>query len=193
MNVFDFDKTIYHGDSSFDFWKYCLCHYPKTWLYLPKQLFWSILFLIRICPKTKFKEKFFSYFKAIKDIDQVMMHFWDKNECKIKQWYIDIHKSDDIIISASPEFQIQAIAKRLAVTEVIGSPVDKRTGRYSGVNCSGEEKVVRFYRKYGKQRIDNFYSDSYSDTPLAEIADKAFLVKNNKIDLWKVPKSKCNE
>ena len=29
MNVFDFDGTIYNGDSSKDFFFYCLKHYPK--------------------------------------------------------------------------------------------------------------------------------------------------------------------
>ena len=29
MNVFDFDGTIYNGDSSKDFFFYCLKRYPK--------------------------------------------------------------------------------------------------------------------------------------------------------------------
>ena len=30
MNVYDFDKTIYRGDSTMDFWRYCLKRYPKA-------------------------------------------------------------------------------------------------------------------------------------------------------------------
>ena len=37
-------------------------------------------------------------------------------------------------------------------------------------------------------KIDNFYSDSKSDTPLAELADKAFIVKKNNITDWNFDK-----
>lgn len=33
-------------------------------------------------------------------------------------------------------------------------------------------------------KIDNFYSDSYSDSPLAEIAEKAFMVDGDKVEGW---------
>ena len=32
--------------------------------------------------------------------------------------------------------------------------------------------------------IDNFYSDSYSDTPLAKLANKAYIVKKNELKEW---------
>ena len=34
------------------------------------------------------------------------------------------------------------------------------------------------------EKIDNFYSDSYSDTPLAEISENAFMVKGDRIYNW---------
>lgn len=50
-------------------------------------------------------------------------------------------------------------------------------------NCKGEEKVFK-YKKLFNDKINKFYSDSYSDTPLAKIAQKAYMVKGNKIYDW---------
>ena len=36
MNVYDFDRTIYPGDSSIHFWRYCMKHYPSTMKVIPK-------------------------------------------------------------------------------------------------------------------------------------------------------------
>lgn len=66
----------------------------------------------------------------------------------------------------------------------MASVVDKNTGTYSGINCHGEEKVRRYREVFKSKPIDEFYSDSYSDTPLAKIADKAFIVKGNKLSEW---------
>ena len=52
----------------------------------------------------------------------------------------------------------------------------------------GKEKVKRFYQVFKNGKIDNFYSDSKSDTPLAELADKAFIVKKNNITDWNFDK-----
>ena len=59
-----------------------------------------------------------------------------------------------------------------------------QSGKYTGVNCHGKEKVKRFYEAFPNGKIDSFYSDSYSDSPLAEIADKAFMVDGDKIESW---------
>ena len=34
MNVYDFDKTIYAGDSTIDFWKFCMIRYPRCRRYI---------------------------------------------------------------------------------------------------------------------------------------------------------------
>ena len=33
---YDFDKTVYQGDSSTHFTLWCLSRYPKTWLRMPE-------------------------------------------------------------------------------------------------------------------------------------------------------------
>ena len=42
MNVYDFDKTIYDGDSTIDFYFYCLKKHPKIILCLPIQLYAAV-------------------------------------------------------------------------------------------------------------------------------------------------------
>ena len=93
-------------------------------------------------------------------------------------------KTDDVIISASPEFLLSPVCKKLGLKYLIASRVDKNTGKYNGINCHGKEKVRRFYEEFGETDVEEFYSDSYSDTPMAEIANKAFMVKKDEITPW---------
>jgi len=76
------------------------------------------------------------------------------------------------------------ITGRTRLGAVIGSPVDKSTGRFLGANCHGAEKVRRFYEEFPGGTIDDFYSDSHSDRPLADVARRAFFVRGDKISPW---------
>lgn len=182
MNVYDFDETIYHGDSTRDFYFFCLRNYPKIAIYLPKQGYYAIKFGLKIMPKTQFKEKFYSFLKSVPDIDSAVEKFWQSHEKNLKGWYIKQKRRDDLIISASPEFLLKPICDKLEI-KLIASRVDKFSGKTEGENCWGEEKVKRFNAAGGGE-VEEFYSDSYSDTPLALLAKKAFLVKDNEITLF---------
>lgn len=184
MNVYDFDKTIYRNDSTADFFMYCLRKHPKIIVTTPKMFFAFVNFyILKKGTKTEFKEKLYKFLKYI-DVETEVEIFWDKNICKVKDFYKQTQKDDDVIISASPEFIIKPICKRLNIKYAMASRVDKYTGRYDGINCYGEEKVRRFYEVFPDKRIDEFYSDSYSDTPLAKLAKRAYLVKGDKLFEW---------
>lgn len=184
MNVYDFDETIYDGDSTRDFYFYTLKNNKSIVKYLPMQAFYFVLFALKIITKTKFKEKFYTFFKSIKDIDLFLEKFWDENEKNIKDWYKKTQKEDDIIISASPYFLLLPISKRLKINHLLASNVDKFTGKYDGENCWGEEKVKRLNKYISDYSIDEFYSDSFSDTPLAKLSKRAFIVKGNELFDW---------
>lgn len=64
--------------------------------------------------------------------------------------------------------------------------MDINTGKIDGKNCRGKEKVVRFQEKYKLEEIDNFYSDSDADLPLATIAKRAYKVKGMQVQEWKI-------
>ena len=73
---YDFDNTVYRGDSSTHFTFWCLGHFPRTWLHLPAIVFWGALFGLRICTKTRFKSHLFGYLRYVKDVDKAVADFW---------------------------------------------------------------------------------------------------------------------
>ena len=184
MNVYDFDGTIYDGDCTVDFFLFALKRKPSLIFHVPRQAWGFILYGLKQIDKTELKEYFFSFLSGI-DAEKLTEAFWDRNSRKIYKWYLDQQRPDDIIISASPEVLLRPICNRLGIHYLIASKVDPKNGRFDGENCSGQEKVKRLRAKYNVNRIDRFYSDSISDLPLAEIADKAFLVDKGRIGEWK--------
>ena len=184
MNVYDFDKTIYHGDSTAHFYLYCLKTQPSVWKWLPYQGLCAIPFALGIMEKTKFKQRFYRFFKSVKDIDGTVEQFWKLHKKNIKSFYNETQREDDVIISASPYFLLEPIIKELGIKHLMASNVDKNTGVYDGINCHGKEKVRRFYEVFPDGVIEEFYSDSLSDSPLAEIAQKAIMVKDFDLLPW---------
>lgn len=185
MNVYDFDKTIYAGDSTLDFYFYCLKKQPKILKVLPTQIYAAFCYKFKKCTKTEFKEKFYSFLPLLKNVDVLLANFWEDSSCKIKPFYLQQKKCDDVIISASPTFLLAPICEKLEIKYLIASKVDKFSGKYTGLNCYGKEKVTRFQEQFSLFDINNFYSDSLSDTPIANYAKHAFLVLNNSIIDWK--------
>ena len=184
MNGFDFDNTIYNGDSTFDFYFYCVKKRPAVLLSLPYQGWSFLLYALKRIDKTRFKERFYTFFKRIDDIDALLSSFWDEKFINIKQFYLDIKRNDDVIISASPEFLLKIPCEKLGVGCLMASRVDKKTGKYTGLNCWGEEKLLRYREVYGQMSLEQFYSDSLSDAPMANIAQKSFIVKGEKLIDW---------
>ena len=185
MNVYDFDKTIYRDDSSMDFYLFNLKKNPFILRYGIKQLLAYMAYSMHLITKTEMKTIFYSYFKSIKDMDQRVLEFWSTHEHNIFDYYSLQKHSTDVIISASPEFMLKPLCDKWGV-HLIASVVNKQTGK-SMENCYGEEKVRRFRELYPDARVDSFYSDSLSDTPMALLADESFLVIPDGILPW--PKS----
>lgn len=188
MNVYDFDKTIYAGDSSLDFYLYCIAYQPFILKYLPKQIWGIFLFKLQVITKTQMKERFFSYLEDIKNIDAIVDNFWKKNQHKIYTWYIKQKQHDDVIISASPEFLLQPICEILRIDSLIASKVDKYSGNFLSDNCYGKTKPLFFRQCFPNTIIDCFYSDSFSDKPMAQLAKKSYLIKKGKPIEWPMEK-----
>ena len=122
------------------------------------------------------------------NVDRELERFWEKNLSRVKPFYRERHRADDVVISDSPEFLIRPACAALGIERVLGSPVDRRTGRFSGPNCHGAEKVKRFRAAFPGGEIDEFFSDSYSDQPLADLAKRAFLVRGEAVLAWDAKK-----
>ncbi len=187
MNVYDFDNTIYDGDSTLDYYLFCLKRHKKILLLVPHlAVAWAKYYVLHTGTKTQFKEAMYKFLRYC-DTDNDVSDFWKTHKSKIKDWYLSQKKSDDVIISASPEFLLCPLKETFGF-DVIASKVDKASGKYSGINCYYDEKVRRFYEVYPDAQIDSFYSDHYSDEPLAKIAEKAYIVEGNKILDWNFDK-----
>lgn len=182
VNLYDFDGTIYDGDSTLDFYFYCLKKKKKIIRYLPIQTFYTFLYFIKIIPKKSWKETFLKFLKDFNNIDIMINDFWKLNSHKIKNWYLEKNHSNDIIISASPEFLLKPIAKQLGVMKLIGTIVDQKNGKFLSENCYGEEKVKRLLNELPNVIVEEAYTDTYSDKPMIELAKKKYLVKQNKIE-----------
>jgi len=59
MNVYDFDNTIFQGDSTLVFYCFCLKKHPSLLGCLPNQVMGAILYFLDRINKTSFKERFF--------------------------------------------------------------------------------------------------------------------------------------
>ncbi len=185
MNVYDFDKTIFDGDSTMKFYFHCMKKHPSILTLAPSLLGAFLSYKVfKKKNKTQFKEVMYRFLTKVKDVDKEIEIFWDKNISGIKKFYSSTRKDDDLIISASPEFLIFPICEKIGIKYMMASKVDKFTGKYDGVNCHGKEKVRRFYEVYEDGIIDVFYSDSYADQPLAQIAKKSYMVFGEELKPW---------
>ena len=186
MNAYDFDYTIYDGDSSIDFWIFCLRKHPAIFKYFPYQICGMVLYFFKRIDKDRFKELYFSFLKGLPDAENDIKSFWKNNKKKIKSWYLEQKQANDLIISASPKFLLEEICKYLNLSNLIATEVDITSGKFKSPNCCGDEKVRRFKEVFGETEIKNFYSDSLSDLPMAKKACTAFLVKGNSITKWEI-------
>ena len=184
MNVYDFDKTIFNPDSSKKFIFYCLKKKPYVAYRLPLAGVYFIKYKLGLCEKDRMKEKLFSIIRHFQPLDKYVKDFWSQNIDGFSKYYLAQKRPDDVIISASPSFLLRDICKDLGIGTLIASEADEKTGKWLRKNCYGAEKVVRYREIFGDEKIDEFYSDSLSDSPLAEIAEKAFVVDYENLTPW---------
>lgn len=184
MNAYDFDKTIYKKDSSMAFYLWCVKHYPRIARRWPSLALEAVRYKTKRISKHVFMERLYQYLHDVPDVFMEVERFWDEHEDDMHIWYKRQWHMDDLIISASPDFLIRPIAGRLGVRNVLASPLNPATGLYEGERCHGEGKVRAFRAAFPKARLESFYSDSLSDTPMALIARKAYLVSGEHLTEW---------
>lgn len=184
MDVYDFDGTLYQGDSTRNFLFWCLKRYPRIALTLPRTgVMATACYKLHVIDKTRFKRSLYRFLHYLPDTEREVKRFWQVHEAQIGGPCSP--QPGDLIISAGPEFLLRDLCERRGLS-LIASQVDPITGRTLGPNCSNEEKVVRFRAAYPTESIDHFYSDSHNDDPLAHMAKHAFLVdlKTNSLEPW---------
>lgn len=190
MNVYDFDETIYYGDSTRDFCIFLMLRHPSLLRFLPgTAVAWVRFQLLDQLSKTEFKEILYRMFADVPDMTYELSVFWQKHFRCVKDFYRNGQQDDDVIISASPEFLLRPCCDELGIRYLLASKVNPENGKYTGVNCYGNEKVRRFIEAgFSTNDMTCFFSDSYSDSPLANYAKKAFLVLDEVIVPWGIKK-----
>ena len=181
MNVYDFDGTIYDGDSCKDIVKYGLKkHFKITYESLKKAKKLNRDYKNGLVEFEKVKEELLSFIFKIPNYPKFINDFVTSHMKKIKPWYNSRKTGNDIIVTASYELWVKIFARNLGVKFVIGTQTDME-GKIIGRNCKGEEKVRKFRTIFPDAQVSCVYSDSASDIPLLKLGKTAYVVEGNKL------------
>lgn len=204
LSVYDFDKTIYNGETLNDFYRFYLVKKPWKIYTIIFQLWYFLLYILKIISLEKLKEKFLRFLNGenIVDLEKLIKEFWKKRDNKINLWVKDEmlkNKKETetlIAISASPTFLIISRLKEMGFDEVIGTDFsfdgEKFYSHILSKNCKNYEKVKRLDKwaenKNIQYKIVNFYSDSIADKPLFDLAENKYWVKRGVAEKGMPPK-----
>lgn len=180
MQVFDFDGTIYDGDSTVDFYKFALRKQPRCAAAIPTQAKAAILYILKRISLEQFKGRFYAFLRRIQNVDGLVDEFWDAHWRKVKPQVADLIKEGDVVASASPEFLLSPACRRLGVG-LIASKVDPTTGELLSANCRDKEKARRLCEAGLSEKIDVFYTDSSADEPCVAMSGRGVLVKGTQL------------
>jgi len=181
MQAFDFDNTIYKGESSFDFAVFVIKRNKKLLKYLPGIA--KILFSYKVCRMSvddflKSMEKYTAIFLENKEtIQNLVTEFWQTHERKLYLNMLEKIHFNDVIVTASPDFLIKGIAHRLHTKHILCTKTDFDQGKITYLNFK-ENKVASFKKAYPHKIIKNFYTDSYNDRPFMEFSKNVYLVNH---------------
>ncbi len=183
MQVFDFDNTIYHGESTFDFAMFIIKRKKSLLKCAPGITL--LLIKYKRCKMNALEfqtelEKFTGPFLQNKEfIKKSVQDFWQKNRKKLDQNIIKKIKKNDVILTCSPSFLIKEIEKDLNTKNIVATEIDIDEGKIHFLNF-GKNKVKIFQEKFPKKKIQTVYTDSYNDKALMDVAKNVYLVKKGK-------------
>lgn len=184
MNVYDFDNTIYDGESPFELFFFYLRRHlflirymPKVIVYLGKYKLQKVSVDSLIRDHLGFTE---DLIRGLEGYEDDFADFWDKRMHKIKPFYLAQQKEDDVIVSASPEVLLSPLFERINIKNYIGTELDFEAGKIT-FPCFRENKAVAFKKRYPGAVIENFYTDSMNDQALMDLSKNVFLVKGHKV------------
>lgn len=184
MNVYDFDNTVYDGETVVDFYLFCLSKKPSLIKYMPVVLSMLVKYKLGRVSEEELFEKASLYsakiFNSVNTSEKAAAEFWDKHEHKIKAFYREGMSPDDVIVSSSCGFILREICNRLGVKNLVCSEIDPENGSVKRL-CFRSNKPIIFKKMYPGVSPDNFFTDSVNDLPMVEISKNAYLVKKNKI------------
>lgn len=186
IDVYDFDGTIYDGDSTADFVLFCLRRHPQMIRGLPAVTGAALSLAMKKINLTQFKSALFGEMVRQMDLEAEADAFWKdmKTRVKLGPWFFETPRDLPIVIaSASPEFELRHAAKILGVETLIGTQCDVKTGQLIGLNCKGAQKIDRIREVIGEFEVRAMYTDdAKADGPLLAIAKERYIVTHGKVE-----------
>ena len=138
-------------------------------VYLPVWFIACLLFALRVLSLQKFKNLCFGFLPMV-PVQRAAKGFWEKHLHRVYPWFTQ-KKRPAVIISASPDFLLEELQRRLGLPYLLCTRHDLKTGRILGQNCRGKEKVRRFHRAFPGVQVVDVYSDSLGhDKPIFGLA-----------------------
>lgn len=190
--VFDFDKTLTDSDTLFGFYKSVagsdLLFFPKRAVLIAAAILYKsglinnntlkrigIFLFLKGRSQKEMEIAAYKYSKQI-ELNDIYLHHYQKTDGE--KW----------VVSASPEIYLKLI---LGSDRVAGTTFTYRDEKVEGldVNMFGWEKR-RFLNKKGIHHISEFYTDSLTDKPLIDIAQKVYIVENGEIRIFETENTK---
>jgi HAD superfamily hydrolase (TIGR01490 family) len=208
LAIFDVDYTLTKRETLVEFYFFMVKKNPKLIKYLPKNIFSSLFYVFKIYDASRAKKTFIRFIDGIEEVEmkKLVSEFYEKRLSKIlyKDAIDTIKKMKEqgykiYLISASAEFYLSELYNIKEVDKVIGTRFTTEGGLHrneiSGVNCKGEEKVIRLKEVLKEENIEvdfensYMYSDSLSDLPLFDLVGHPYLINykktHNKIEILK--------
>ncbi|MBR2138374.1 MAG: haloacid dehalogenase-like hydrolase [Bacilli bacterium] len=184
MYIYDFDDTIYDGDTNKDIIKYGLKkHFKITLKALLKAKKLNKEYKRGMIEFERVKEAMLSFIYQTPNADAFITMFVEAHLHKIKPWYINKRTENDVVISASYEIWIKEFCKHLGIKTVIATRTDE-AGNILGKNCKGQEKINRLFALVPDAKVAAMYSDSSCDIPLFDLAERGYVVEGQKISTY---------
>ena len=186
IDVYDFDGTIYDGDSTADFVLFCLPRHPELVFGLPRLALAALRLAVKNYSLTQFKTVLFGEMSKRFSLEKEAETFWlsEKTRSKLGAWFDETPRDIPIVIaSASPEFELKHAAKILGVERLIGTQCDMVTGALTGKNCKGAQKIERIREVFGEFEVRAMYTDdAKADAPLLAIAKEKYIVTHGRVE-----------
>lgn len=184
LDVYDFDGTIYRGDSSADFWRFCVGRQPFLLRYFPGQVMAFAGMKLGLFSGEKGKARFFRFLRSVDKPEDAVEAFWRTYGERLVSWFPPPLNGNRVVVaSASPAFLLEPLCREWEVP-LLATEMELHTGRICGRNCRGKEKLRRLETWMTPEqdwKIHAAYSDSLkADGPLLRLAAHPYLVRHGR-------------
>lgn len=194
--VFDINGTLYNKKSKEEFFRFICYRNSYKLLNIYQIIIFNFLAKINAINQTQFKENFFGYLDNLPPdvVDQYAREYWSveypryfnqellEHVESLRQQGVKI-----FCISGGLDVYMNPLYEMFPVDAHMSTCVEYNGKRYKviGEACKGTEKIRRLdeYFQGKPYRVVEAYSDSKE--AILDIADRAFLLKKGKIEVYK--------